>query len=265
MPKDTRVFIVEDDLYARNWMYLLLVRDWRTRVVGDAGTLDGLVDALKKVSSRIDIILFDTDIPHNMVWLSSLLEALRQFSAPPRILLTGLQPDEKLLQQSLDPRYVGYILKEEIRHSLPWACTLGAEGRWVTTPGLQFLAGRMGLGLPGRSVVLDGRRLLNTLTEREAEVARLAFLYSVERHDLADELLISQDWTYGLVSGLYNKLGLEEILSGEVDPAVYLGDNRLVLDHVRGILERLKGSKKAMELETLAFHLVTTPEIEELP
>jgi len=265
MPRDTRVFIVEDDPYARNWMYLLLVRDWRTRVVGDAAVLDDLVDALKNVSSRIDIILFDTDIPHNEHWLSSLLEVLKAFSSPPRILLTGLQPDEKLLRQSQEAHFVGYVLKEEIRHSLAWACSLGAEGRWVTTPGLQNLAGRMGLRLPVHSVVMDGRRTMSLLTEREAEVARLAFIYSSERYDLADELLISQDWTYGLVSGLYTKLGLEEILSGEVDPAAYLGDNRLVLEHVKGILERLKGSKKAMELETLAFHLVTTPEIEELP
>ena len=265
MPRDTRVFIVEDDLFARNWMDLLLVRDWRTRVAGDAGTLDGLASALKASKGRVDIILFDTDIPHNDRWLVSLLEELHTIASPPRILLTGLAPDEKLLRQSLETGYIGYLIKEEIRHSLAWACTLGSEGRWVTTPRLQILADRMGLRLPPRSVVLDGRRVMNMLTEREAEMARLAFLYSVERHDLADELSISQDWTYGLISSLYKKLGLEEILSGEVDPSLYLGNNPLVLDHVKGILERLKGSKKGMELETLAFHLITTPEIEELP
>jgi hypothetical protein len=30
MAKDILVAIVSDDIYARNWMSLLLVRDWRT-------------------------------------------------------------------------------------------------------------------------------------------------------------------------------------------------------------------------------------------
>jgi hypothetical protein len=268
MPRDTRVFVIAEDLFARNWICLLLVRDWRTRVVGDAGSLERVSDGLKKTAGRIDLILIDTEITHNEPWLAPLLDALHIMAPAARILFTGLQPDERLLRQSMETRYAGqfagYILKEEIRHSLAWACVLGAEGKWVTTPGLHALAGRMGLRLRPNSVILDGRRIFNTLTEREIEVVRQAVLYSVERYDLADELAISQDWTYGLVSGLYKKLGLEEILSGEVDPLVYLGQNRLVLDHVKGILERLKGSKKAVELESLAFHLITTPEIEEI-
>ena len=265
MPRDTRVFVIAEDLFARNWMSLLLVRDWRTRVVGDAGSLERVVDGLKNAAGRIDLIIIDTEILHNEPWLAPLLEAQHAFAPGARILLVGLKPDEKLLRQSLAAaQFAGYILKDEIYHSLAWACVLGVEGKWVLTPGLQPLVGRTGLQLRPNSVVLDGRRTLSGLTDREIDVVRQAILFSVERYDLADELAISQDWTYGLVSGLYKKLGLVEILSGEVDPSTYLGQNRLVLDHVKGILERFKGSKKAVELESLAFHLITTPEIEEI-
>jgi DNA-binding NarL/FixJ family response regulator len=264
MPRDTRVFVIAEDLFARNWISLLLVRDWRTRLVGDAGSLERVVDGLKNAAGRIDLILIDTEISHNEPWMAPLLDALHSFAPSARVLLTGLKPDERLLRQSMEAQFTGYILKDEICHSLVWACVLGAEGKWVITPGLQPLVGRMGLHLRRDSVMLDGRRTLSTLTDREIAVVRQAILFSVERYDLADELAISQDWTYGLVSGLYKKLGLEEILSGEVDPSIYLGQNRLVLDHVKGILERFKGSKKAVELESLAFHLITTPEIEEI-
>jgi len=46
-------------------------------------------------------------------------------------------------------------------------------------------------------VVLDGRQPVAGLTGRELEAARMAFLFSLERHDLADELNISKDWSYG--------------------------------------------------------------------
>ena len=34
MLRDIHVILIEDDLYARDYMAILLRRDWRTRVVG---------------------------------------------------------------------------------------------------------------------------------------------------------------------------------------------------------------------------------------
>ena len=63
MNNDIRVIIVEHDPFSRNWMALLAARDCRTRVVGEAEDLTDLLPLLKNQSSRIDLILLDTDIP----------------------------------------------------------------------------------------------------------------------------------------------------------------------------------------------------------
>ncbi len=93
------------------------------------------------------------------------------------------------------------------------------------------------------------------MTERQSEIARLAIIFSVSRRDLADELKISDQWSYGVVSELYEKLGLSDII------IAYLEHDSTIKAHIEEILSELGSSKKAKDLETLAFHILTLPEI----
>jgi hypothetical protein len=86
----------------------------------------------------------------------------------------------------------------------------------------------------------------------------------MERRDLADELGVTEDWGYGLVSAVYEKIGLKDILSGDVDLSGYLGNHELLTSHFEQIKEESRGSGKARDMETLAFHLLTMPEMREL-
>jgi len=63
MQKDIRVLIVEDDPYARDLMSLLLTRDWRTRVIGEATGKQELIDFLDQPGTNVDILILDTEIP----------------------------------------------------------------------------------------------------------------------------------------------------------------------------------------------------------
>lgn len=261
MPKDIRVLVVSEDPFTRNWMTFLLVRDWRTRVVGEVAGKAELQAFLKSNNERIDMVLLDTDRHEDNGWLEQLPESLSVQRFPPVILGIGLHGDGRVLHQMSHRLYVGYVLKDEIRYSLAWAAGLAAGGHWVMTPGVEPLLANAGFDLPGKHLVLDGRTLMYDFTESEARVARLAFLFSVERRDLADELKISKAWSYGVVSGIYDKLGMEAIIAGQVDPTEYLGDNPLVLAHLKEIVQRLGHSKKAQDMETLAFHLLTMPDI----
>jgi hypothetical protein len=94
----------------------------------------------------------------------------------------------------------------------------------------------------------------------------MAFIYSMERHAMANELGISEDFSYGVVSALYDKMGLDDVLSGSVDPEQYFGSHPAVISYLKLTLEHLKrtGSKKAKNKETLAFHLFTMPDIQEI-
>jgi len=261
MDKDILVAIIEDDLFSRNWMSLLLVRDWRTRVMGEVTSSYELATFLEGTNSRIDILLTDVDIFGGDYNYNDICQTIKNHDHEMKILCTGVRAEERVFKQIDNEMCCGYILKQEIGYSLGWALSFASDGNWLLTPGTLEAAHRMNYRLPNNKMILSGRKSIPGFTERESEVARLAFIFSLGRRDLADELKISEQWSYGLVSELYEKLGLGDILSGEVDPVAYLGDNTIIQQHFKDIMAQLGTSKKAKDLETLAFHFMTMPDI----
>lgn len=261
MHKDIRVVIVEDDPFARNWMTFLLVRDWRTKVIGELDDRQDLETYLKQLHERVDLVIVDTDAPESLQWLGKIHSMFSGLSTPPRVVCTGLRPNEAILKYLSSPVFAGYVIKGEVLYAIGWVASLAIEGNWVITPSIQPLAIQHGFELPDNTIVVDGRVAVTNLTESEARVARLAFMFSLERRDLADELDISPAWGYGVVSTIYTKLGMDELLAGEVEAATHLGNNPMVLAHLKGITARLGDSKKASDMETLAFHLMSSPDI----
>lgn len=268
MPGNIRVLVAEDDHFSSNWMALLLARDWRTRVAAQAASADDLRTCLANPVEKIDLVLLDTEMPGDVHWLGDMLQAIAERSESPKVLLLGTHPQEQKLRHVPAENLRGYILKSDICYALAWAATMAMQQRWVITPGVETMLHRARISILKPYLVLDGRVSFFDLTDHQTNVARLAFLFSMERRDLADELGLSQDWGYGLVSGIYKKLGLEELLNGEIDPQTYWGDHPAMLRHVREIISEVKqasggGKAKARDLETLAFHLLTIPEIRE--
>ena len=267
MPKtEFQIAIVEDDPFARNWMALLAARDWRTRLAGEFDAPLKIIPLLHKKTSYIDLILLDTDIPGGESWIPQILGAISGMQHPPAILCTGIQADPNVLSRMAHPCFAGYILKNEISYSLAWAIDIALSGKWVVTEGVRSLASAIRFPLPHPCVVLDGRKTLqSTLSKHQADVSRLAFLFSMERRELADELGIVEDWGYGLVSQIYEQLGVKDILNDDESLQSYFGNEPLILSHIDKIRAAGKNSAKAHDLETLAFHIITMPEIVALP
>lgn len=261
MNKDILVSILEDDVFSRNWMALLMVRDWRTRLIGEFSNRIELCDFLKNNYQPFDILILDVDLFGEEFTISDICAVLTEEKNTAKILLTGILPEERIIRQMGDDRVCGYVLKNEVGYSLSWVITFAFEGHCIFTPGTMALAVDMNYILPENKLILDGRKHIPGFTEHEAEVARLAFIFSLGRRDLADELKISEQWSYGLVSELYEKMGLSDIISGEVDLFSYISENSIIRSHFEEIMDQLGSSKKARDLETLAYHLLTMPEI----
>lgn len=260
------IAIVEDDPFARNWMALLAARDWRTRLAGEFDEPLKIIPLLHKKASYVDLVLMDTDIPGGENWIPEILGAISGLPHPPAILCTGIRADPDVLGRLSHPCFVGYILKNEIGYSLAWAIDIAMNSKWVITEGVRSLASAMRFPIPHPCVVMDGRKTLqSTLSKRQADVSRLAFLFSMERHELADELGIVEDWGYGLVSQIYEQLGVKDILTDDEAEQSYFADQPLILAHIKKIRSEGKNSVKAHDLETLAFHIITMPEMVELP
>ncbi len=238
-----------------------MVRDWRTRLVSEFTTRVELCEYLGKAYQPFDLLIVDVDLFGEEFTIDEICESLNEAKSNAKILLTGIQPESRIIRQISDPRVCGYVLKHEVGYSLSWVITFAYDGSIVFTPSTYRLATQMNITLPDTKLVLDGRKHLPGFTEHEAEVARFAFIFSLGRRDLADELKISEQWSYGLVSELYEKMGLSDILSGEVDLFSYIGESEIIRSHFQEIIEQLGNSKKARDLETLAYHLITMPEI----
>jgi hypothetical protein len=60
---------------------------------------------------------------------------------------------------------------------------------------------------------------------------------------------------------LYEKLGLNDLAQDNGDLLTSLENDPMIKIHMDEILAELGTSKKAKDLETLAFHILTLPEI----
>jgi DNA-binding NarL/FixJ family response regulator len=263
MLRDIHVVIVEDDPFAREWMVRIVARDWRTRVRADLHDPSKLLSVLKKKSSRVDLILLDTDISAGETWISSIKEIMEKAERYVRIICTGNKPRELVLNQLDHPSFVGYLIKEEILYSLAWAIAFVLDGYWVITDSVLDIKSSKFL-IPKPYVVLDGRKPIPYLTEKEVKIARLALLFSMERGELADELKIGEDWGYQLISKLYKRLKVKDIFSDENLRLDYFGRSKLIMSLLEDIREKSEGSNKLKYMETLAFHMVTMPKSEEI-
>ena len=263
MPKDISVLLIEDDIYARDLMSMLLTRDWRTRVVGEVGTESDVEKFLRDPLHRIGAIILDTEVPGDPDWPFRVAEYATHSGHRPAILCTATQPNSETLRQVLHHQFNGYLLKREMGYGLAAAIALAVkDGKWVTTRSAYQLALRERLTLPENAVSLDGTKPVGGLTPREAEIARLAILFNHPHRDLSDELIIRADQVAKHVSSVYTKLGLDEIMNGEMKPETFIQD-KLVLQHFQRILDRIgtKSVRKTADMATLAFHLLTVPEV----
>lgn len=288
MTKEVNVLIVEDDYCARSWMDMLLRRDWRTRVVGEADCPQELVRVLQDLNShheKIDLVLIDTEIPHDDYWLNDALRHLAKHNPKTMILFISVTPDLQAARLIAQPNCAGYILKSEIRDALAWAVSLAAESHLVITPGVVKLCADSDL-LKAGTLILNGRHTIAKFSKRDAEAARLAFMISMERADLADEMRISVGYSFVLVSSLYVKMGLNDLIRGEQSPEKEFVHHPVIKKHLDQAIEKLRQVKeqnaliqnkesqdgeskddespKIKDKETLAFHMLTLPEIEEI-
>jgi DNA-binding NarL/FixJ family response regulator len=278
MTKEVKVLIVEDDFYSRQWMELLLRRDWRTQVVGEVANpteLISLLHDLHRHSESVDLVIIDTEIPQDDHWLREVLEVIRIQNHEVLLLFVSVAPNLQIAQLLRQPNVAGYILKGEICHALAWAVALAAEDKKILSPGIYDLL-KGDLSFPSKTLVLDGRNPVANFSPRDTEASRLAFMFSMERRDLADEMMISEDYSFGLVSSLYEKLGLNDLIRGDVRLDQIFADQPVIQFHFQQVIDFIKTRKddekaddtkfklKVKDKETLAYHMLTMPLIEEI-
>ena len=266
MAKDIQVLIIEDDPYARDLMTLLLTRDWRTHVIGEIANLQELQKFINEYHPPIDVAIVDTEIPSKPDMPFIITETLNKLAKKPVILYTATQANGRILDRLVQIGFGGYIIKEELRYALGSAVAAVARGDCVVTRGVHSIASRYTISNDYH--IYEGSRIEDIFTRRESELVRLALIFNLSIRDMADELVLSPEWVSEVVSGVYKKLGLREILAGEIPLEEYFEDPA-VLERCQEITQRTQTKladgrlRKAPWMSTLAFHLLTNPCVDE--
>jgi len=84
MSKDILVTVVSDDVYSQNWMCLLLVRDWRTRVISELTLKDNLAKIIAPMLPKPDLLLVDLDTNQDWSRISQQLNELAEKALIPK-------------------------------------------------------------------------------------------------------------------------------------------------------------------------------------
>lgn len=259
MLRSHHVVIMEDDLYSRDFMSMLLMRDWRTRVIADVSNEKELRTLLETRKEKIDLILLDTEAPHHRDWLLNTAKLIKHSDQNCLILCTGTIPHVSLLKEIVSLGCHGYVMKKEVRYGLAAAVRYTVAGKWVTTPSVRQIAHKSGFRLPDETMVLESYVNLDSLTPREREMAKLAILFNLSQHDLHDELLISEGQVARHVHSAYKKMGLHDILDSESLPEDFF-ESELVISQFKSGQEQRKKRNRVENMSTFGFHLLTLVE-----
>ena len=194
-----RVALVDDDPLVRAGLVMMLGGDAGIAVVGEAGNGREGVDLLMR--ERPDVALMDIRMP-----VMDGLAAVRELAArscPTRaIVLTTFDTDDMVLTALRDGA-AGFVLKDTPPADLVDAVRRAARGEPILSPSV---AGQV-IAAATRSRVADpdARALVDTLTEREREVA-LAIARGLSNAEIAAELFMGVATVKTHIGRLFTKL-----------------------------------------------------------
>ena len=175
---DIRIFIIERDFYARQAIISYLGLDRRTRVLGDAGTPQGMVEALmaNPELARLDLILLD----------AGLASGAPQMGA------------------------CGYVVRDRVGIGIAWAIDFALRSQFLVTAGVATLLADEHGRMPFPVTVLPGRRRYPSLTGRVEQALRLCVVEGLSAAVAADEMGISTSTVRSYIKEGYRILETED-------------------------------------------------------
>lgn len=193
------VLIADDHALMRSGLRLLLATQDDIRVVGECGTHQEVLDALRDPAVLVDVVTLDLTMPGGPA--GALISDIIRVHPDTRILVVTMHDDPRYARMALAAGAAGYIVKSAADRELLDAVRTVAGGG--THRGI---AGGEALDAP-RAAIPRGRTPLDALSEREREV----FLLVARGHtsqQIADQLFLSVKTVESYRSRLMAKLGL---------------------------------------------------------
>ena len=191
-----RIVLAEDHHVVRAAIASLLAKEADIEVVGEVPEAMALVPRVEAL--KPDVLILDAHMPGHKVIESA--RALRARHPNVRILVLSAYNRREYVVGMLGAGAAGYVLKDDPPEALAAAVRAVAAGKQWLSPRVTELLVRSAAG--------RDKRLVEELTDREAEVLRLmAAGHRNER--IAEALNITEQTVKNHVRSIFGKLGVE--------------------------------------------------------
>jgi DNA-binding NarL/FixJ family response regulator len=200
MSEPITVLIVDDHEVVRNGVkgYLDTIPDYQ--VIGEADSGEQAVELVKQLIP--DVVLMDLILP-GMDGVET-TRIVKQLSPRTQIVVLTSYHDDTLIFPALKAGAISYILKDMKMNKLAEAITKAYKGEVILHP---KVATRV-----LQNIRQDGQQseiIYTELTERELDVLKL-IANGYSNHQIAEELVISENTVKGHVSNILSKLHLTD-------------------------------------------------------
>ncbi|MFH1876076.1 MAG: response regulator transcription factor [Candidatus Omnitrophota bacterium] len=200
MPDTIRLFICDDHMLFRQGIRKLLELEPGMVVVGEAGSGQVMLDALKKTGP--DVILMDIGMP-GMDGVAATFKVRKIFPSAKIIILTVYE-DEPHIFKAIKAGAMGYLLKDVSFDELLEAIRSVYKGEALIQPAIATKVLKEFAMLDKREIK-GGDKFYNDLTEREKEVLRLIALGGSNK-EIAQKLAISEKTVKNHIGNIFQTL-----------------------------------------------------------
>ncbi len=204
---EARVFVIDDDFFARSDLRNRLARHSRIRVVGEAGGPGEALELLRDGACEAPphVVVLDLAYEDPSFCPASFLQELRALLPTARVLGISVRKDDALALDAYRASVDGVLWKEEVGQRICRAVLRIHEGARLVTPGVaRALLGQVSR-LP-EVFASEG----HVLTPRLEQVARLWCEAGMSAHEIAEELHLAEQTVRGYIKEIYQVLGVAE-------------------------------------------------------
>ncbi|MBL8097420.1 MAG: response regulator transcription factor [Anaerolineales bacterium] len=199
MKRTLRIVLADDHDVVRIGLRMVLEQDEANRVVAEAATAEGALQACE--AHQPDVVILDVRMPPGASGLEACRAIVSRWPETQVIMLTSYA-DDGVIADAVEAGAVGYLLKAGDPRDISRALDAVREGASVLDPAVTR---RVLALLRGRSTPTADP--LKALTTREREILALV-AEGRSNADIAEHLVLSEKTVRNHLSGVFEKLGV---------------------------------------------------------
>ncbi len=233
---DTRIFVIERDIYARQAIVSYLSWDRRTRVVGQAGSPQEMLAELKENPDleRLDIVVLDTGLAANPEGLAALVKLIQHHTPEVNVVCLCSEADRSMVLAAKKAGAQAFLVREHVGIGLPSAIYFSMWHIFVVTQDVADLL--KDTEKSSSYTALPERRNYPRLTQRIEQALWLCVVEGLPAERAAEEMGVSKSTVRSYIKEGYRILEAADdtIYPPSVSPAerAFLRYSALEFDNV---------------------------------